>query len=357
LLLLSPVLEDRLKEKGPEGESMFRKYLLRIALCAISLVTAASATTLAKQIDVPGTPIGIAVNPLNNRVYVTQNNVDEESAVTYISMIDGATNAVINTIQGPDDLLSNIAVDVVTGRVYLVACRTLQVAEVTCLLAIYDSSLNWIASVADVAAGSPLAVNPITHRLYYARQSVSGVAVLNTQTNAYLGRIRLGASSPGALDIDLSENHVFAVYAENRVAVIDAHTSTVLRTTSVGVDDSDVAVDAYRHRLYVTNFNRESTSRSTVAVLNSDTLALQKKVLVGVNPSHVAVDTFTGTVFVTNDRFHTLYVINGNTEVVTQKLTGPRGPVDVNPNTKFVYTGTATVYVDPVTGKVDVISE
>jgi hypothetical protein len=31
--------------------------------------------------------------------------------------------------------------------------------------------------------------------------------------------------------------------------------------------------------------------------------------------------------------------------------------VDVNPNTKSAYTGTATIFIEPITGKVDVIRE
>ncbi|HEY3927995.1 MAG TPA: YncE family protein [Candidatus Koribacter sp.] len=317
----------------------------------------ASAQTVTQQIDVPGTPMGIAVNALTNHVYVSQNNTDEESAATFISNIDGATNAVLNMVPGPGDVLGNVAVDVVTGRVYVVGCTTLQVAEISCVIGVYDSSLNGIATISDVALGSPLAVNPITHRLYYARDSVSGMAVLDTRTNTYLGTIKLEDSSPVGLDIDLSTNHVFAAYGSNQVALIDAHTSKVLRTTSVGTENTDVAVDPFRHYLYVADGNGQSTARSTVAVLNTDTLALQKKILVGANPSRIAIDTFSGRVFVTNNRYSTLYVIDEETQQVQKKLTGPRGPVEVNPNTKFVYTGTLTIYIDPITGKVDVISE
>jgi DNA-binding beta-propeller fold protein YncE len=327
---------------------------LLFALCFLS---SAFAQSLIKQIDIPGTPASIAINPLLNRIYAAQNNFDESSALTYISTIDGNTNTVAKTTNGPDDLLGSIAVDVVTGRVYLVACRTLQVAEVTCKINVLDSSLNTLAVVPDVEVGSPLAVNPITHRLYYARQSLSGMAVLDTRTNTYLGRIALSGFSPRALDIDLARNQVFALFGTNRVALIDAHTSAVLHTTRVGSDDADLAVDPFRQRVYVTDFNGASTARSTLAVLNSSTLSLQKKILVGVNPRGVAVDGLSGMVFVTNDRYQTLYVINGETQLVQRKITGPRGPVEVNPITKLAYTGTRTIFIEPITGKLDVIHE
>jgi YVTN family beta-propeller protein len=70
------------------------------------------AQTVIATIDVGVNPIGVAVNPATNRIYVT-NNADDT-----VSVIDGTTNTVIATVD-VGDYPDGIAVNPTTNRIYV----------------------------------------------------------------------------------------------------------------------------------------------------------------------------------------------------------------------------------------------
>lgn len=328
-----------------------RNVLFFFTLCAALPLPGQS---LVKQIEVPGTPGSIAVDPFTNRIYVAQNNWDESSGATFLSAIDGSTNTVVWDTGWIPDTVGNLALDYVTGNLYAVTCRYLWVAEPFCDLRVFDASQIEVARITDVAVQSPLAVNPITHRLYYARESAPGLAVLDTRTNRYLGSIGLNGRWPTSLDVDLAGNRVFVIAEGVRLVIVDGRASKVLLNKPIA-RSSALAVDASRRQVYVAQ-GMETDAPGNVAIFDSSTLLLKTKIQVGAFPRSIAADLFSGFVFVTsyNQRF---CVINGNNLKLRKTIIGPTGPVAVNPYTRTVYTGSRTIFIEPIVGKVDVIRE
>jgi YVTN family beta-propeller protein len=83
--------------------------MFALLLCA---ALPSAAQSVVANVTVPGTPAGVAVNPGNNRIYVGLVNQSNYS----VSVIDGATNSVIDTVPLTTGALVD-AVNITTGRV------------------------------------------------------------------------------------------------------------------------------------------------------------------------------------------------------------------------------------------------
>lgn len=331
-----------------------RTFLLAF-LCVLYAIPGI-AQSIVRQIEIPATPGAIAVNPFSNRIYVAQDSADISSGVVKLFIIDGKTNTVIASRPSWGDAVHDMAVDFVTGRVYLVNCWHLENGEPACDLRILDSALNLIATIGDVDVGSGVAVNPITHRAYFGEPEFPspGVGVVDTRTNKYLGKIKTRGPLVLTMDVDLVGNRVFALVFAEAVAMIDAHTSRLLRFIHTDVLVTGVAVDPFRRQLYITTLNEP---RSAVMIYDTDTFVLKKTIAVGRNARNIAVDYISGFVFVTGEN-NTLSILNGNNLKLRKTIAGPTGPVDVNPYTRLVYAGApAGDRTGPIKGRIYVIRE
>jgi YVTN family beta-propeller protein len=142
---------------------MSRRIGLLLIVLSCACVLPSNAQSVVASITIPNNPEGIAVNPANNRIYVS---IGGPSVV----VIDGATNTVIDTIsvsQGTGFIAANL----VTGRVYAAGCNSSQTPA--CGVTVIDGTSNAIISTIPVAGTSGIgvqgiAVDPVTNRIYVA---------------------------------------------------------------------------------------------------------------------------------------------------------------------------------------------
>lgn len=131
--------------------------LFSLAAPLLSANGEASAQTVVATIPVGLNPWSVAVNPATNRVYtanISANNV---------SVVDGATNAVVATIPtlGIAGSTKAIAVNPTTNRIYVAHCYA--------GLSIIDGVTQAVvANVPIAGCPSSIAVNPVTNRIYAA---------------------------------------------------------------------------------------------------------------------------------------------------------------------------------------------
>ena len=112
---------------------------------------------------------GVAVNPLTNRVYVTN------SGDGTVSVIDVRTNKVTTTIPVGDSP-DGVAVNPVTNRVYVAGSRSGAVTVI-------DGATNAVTATVPVGDGpDAVAVNPITHTVYVAGRGIPGPPSLSVIT-------------------------------------------------------------------------------------------------------------------------------------------------------------------------------
>lgn len=114
------------------------------------------------KFDLRATVTNLAVNPTTNRIYATNSDGTNESLI----VIDGTSNAVITTLSGTG---GPIAVDPQTNRVY-VGTRT--------GLSVIDGSTNQVLNTISLSSISDVAVNPTTHRVYAPNTTNDSLSVI-----------------------------------------------------------------------------------------------------------------------------------------------------------------------------------
>src|SRR5882762_11519919 len=126
---------------------MKSKKSLACSLLAIAVsFTAAHAQSVKSQISFPQTPLGVAVNPIANLIYVAAPSYG--GANDLISVIDGKTDTVTQQITVPRGAQFPV-VDVLRERLYVVGCDTYS-TSFRCLVTAINTKTNKVISTETV---------------------------------------------------------------------------------------------------------------------------------------------------------------------------------------------------------------
>lgn len=247
-------------------------------------------------IDVNNFPIGVAVNPITNMIYVTN------AASNTVSVINGENDKVEYTIP-----VGNLPYDV--------------------------------------------DVDPATNKIYVANKFSNSLSVIDGDTNAIIKTINV--TSPVGIDIDSDNSWIYVTNIDNNtVSKVDAINNTVVKYAEVGDDPYTVDIKKGRDsKIYVTNLGSDS-----VSVIDGDSFKTLKNITVGKSPVGLAANYLTNKVYVSNRAEDTVSVIDAVSDTVVNNLTVGRQPdgIDINFRTNKVYvtnTGSSTVCV--IDGRTD----
>ena len=191
-------------------------------------------------------PESIAVNPATNRVYVAN------SGSNSVTVIDGATNAVVGSPIPVGVGPIGIAVNPSTNRVYVVNFNsTADHGSVT----VVDGSTNAVIGAPVTVGAHPLsaAVNPVINRIYVADGLGRNVSEIDGATNTVIGNLFPIDSGSGNVAVNPDNNRIYVVGQQgNAVTVIDGATNAVVGTP-VKVQDAaeGIAVNPVTGRVYV----------------------------------------------------------------------------------------------------------
>jgi YVTN family beta-propeller protein len=217
------------------------------AFIALSMAQAAPASAAAAHkhprvidtIQVGQGPTGVDVNPVTDRVYVTDFRADT------VSVIDAATDQVVDTITvggGP----AAVAVNPVTNRIY-VACQNAGIAVID---GVTDTVLTSIP-VGSIPDG--VAVDKRRNLVYASNLGGGTESVIDGATNQVVKTIQIGGS-PFGVTVAVDANRIYVGNLGNStVSVIDGATETVIDTIhQATIFGSNVSLDLTLDRLYVT---------------------------------------------------------------------------------------------------------
>jgi YVTN family beta-propeller protein len=296
-------------------------------------------------------PFGLAVDEKANLVYVSE--VGGNPAVVNpgptvsggggtISVIDGKTNTVIETIDIPappnarfgytdpptvtsgqpieNGAPGEIAFDPETGLLWVANTGEIPLDPQMCctvpgVLSAYDTKTKqWVRGGVD---GIPAGVTPIQ-------------PVVDTKANrVYVGSLH-----------------------SNEVTVVNSHTLKTVAHIDVLPEPYGIDVDPRRHRLYVGHLDPRAVLetgdgtaevtpyRSVLEVIDTETNKLQKPVYAGSFTGGVAVNPLTGRVYVSNLPTATVTILSPALKVIQEVDVGygPRLPA-FNPSTDKLYVG------------------
>jgi YVTN family beta-propeller protein len=325
---------------------------------AIQSVLPISSSSTQPGIGVEFNPIGVAVNPKTNMVYVAnwegrQDQYDGDAGYRgTLSVINGNTNTLVDTIR-----VGHLPIDV--------------------------------------------AVNPKTNMVYVANYASFDVSVINGSNDTVVKNITLangitGGGGPTAIAVNPITNKVYVIMPHNNtISIIDGRTNTVLKNAlELGKGDivGNIAVNSASNRIYVARevFDNSTAAYSRVvyriSIIDGTTDTVVKDLIVKrsdtiVNelqcsccapcgrPTAIAVIPITNTVYFVDYQSGTIYVLDGNTSTLlkTIKVSGvqtvdngtaefPGQVIDLvaNPKTNTLYLTTSHSHsifvIDAITG-------
>ena len=301
-----------------------------IILSSFGILQNSFADTVTTTIQVGNLPLGVAVNPNTNMIYVS-NEKDNT-----VSVIDGSTNSVVNTIQvgtGPHGIGVNPNTDIIyvadsghyDASLHFVCGSTVSVI---------DGSTNSVVNTIQVGnCPDAIGVNLNTNIVYVTNQS-NAVNVINGTTDNVVGVIPVG-SHPSGVGVNLGTNMIYVTnLLSNTVTVVNGKTNTVVGTVEVGSSPSGISVNANTNKIYVENWDS-----NTVSVIDGSTNSVVNTIQVGTGPGAAGVNPSTNKIYVANSDGNTVSVIDGSTNSVVNTIPGESGPsaIGVNPSTNKIY--------------------
>ncbi|MGI0086711.1 MAG: YncE family protein [Nitrosotalea sp.] len=228
-------------------------------------------------------PVQVAVNPITNKVYVNDWNFPDGG----ITVIDGKTDTVIDTILGLGGASYGIGINPNTNRIYVDNFQDVHGMpfDVTVIDGTTDKILtnvtigiSGITGVSTIPAALrvvPLAVNPSNNSIYATcwgcldpdkHRRGDWISVINGTTNNVVDRIPISASG---LAVDPNSNTLYAAMAVDPVgkigsfdiAIIDGKNNKITGYLKSDNGVFNVAVNPSSGNVYVTgNFPKSSVS-------------------------------------------------------------------------------------------------
>jgi YVTN family beta-propeller protein len=287
------------------------------------------------SIPVVQRPDGVAVNQSTNRTYVTGYNSRG------VSVVDDITNTVEYTIDAPPGL--PIAVNPVTNRIYTAGGTTLTVI---------DGSTNMIVGNATVGfVPTGIGVNPVTNTIYVGSQNTNDVTVIDGSTDTVVTTIPV-TFSPGIFGVDVNSktNRIYVTNLNGPVSVIDGSTNTVVANIPAVGSLTALATNPTLNEVYVSDqlsYYGGPPPADKLVIINATSNTQIANVTVGAVPSGIGVDQISGRVYVDNENSDTMSVIDTSTlTLVDTIILDPT--ISVNPSSVTLSsggTGTSTVTV------------
>ncbi len=298
-----------------------------VVALALALLPAQAAPKVIATVGVGEWPLGVAVDPETNRVYVANSSADT------LSVLDGATGAVLDTVL-VGSAPYGVAVNPITGRVFVANMDGQS-------LSVCDTATNAVIDTIPLP-GSPhgLAVDPETNRIYVAARAINGVAtvdallVVDGAGEEVVALVDVGAW-PENVTIHQSAKQVWiSNWLTDPVALVNGATNTKVGSVNAGASAMALALNPVTNRLYVA-----ASDSDRLHVIDAANLKVIGTIAVGRAPLGVAVNPVTNRVYVANNEANTVSVIDGTLGTVVATVPVGEGPIylGVNPQTDRVY--------------------
>jgi YVTN family beta-propeller protein len=237
---------------GPNGVAVNSKtntiYVANLTGGSLSIIDGTTLT--ASTLRLGSHPAKVAVNPSTNRVYVT---LEDERGLLYV--IDGGDNKPEALISLPPYPLS-VAVDRKTNQVI--------VADFLCgcgQLSIIDGATNAVTNTIDLPGASlvgGVAMDRKHHRAY-ATDENSGFYVVDLNSGSILGKVS-DLHYPNEVEAVGKDFAVEPDTGSNDAVFIDARSVVVMKRVRVGKFPTGAAVNATTKRVYVANRHSNTVS-------------------------------------------------------------------------------------------------
>lgn len=235
-----------------------------------------------------GNSVGVAVNIINNLVYVT----DYSNGL--LDVVDGYTNQLITTVPVTSSP-GAVAINIFTNKIYV--SDRFQSA-----VTIVDGATNTVITSLSVISPEEIGINEATNLIYVAgnpRFTQGQVTVIDGDSDEVVTTILTDRMTTG-IAVNQFTNTIYATnHDSGTVSVIDGNSNTAIDTLNLGQLLAADAVDLRTGRLYV-NEAPFYPNRGAIAVIDGSTDEVLSTVEVGNLPVHISLDPFSRRAYVSN---------------------------------------------------------
>jgi YVTN family beta-propeller protein len=323
--------------------------------------------------NIPGIKVGnlpecIFANQDRNLIYVCN------AASNTISVIDGTTNTLNDTIFVGQNFPLTIALDALTERLYVGAAYSNKIKEI-------DTVTNNVIGTIPLENVTLSMVSDQFGHLFVTKQFSEKIATIDAEShkvkeNSYKFGNKGLADDLSAMTFNPLTHKLFVVKnSNNTVYVFDVAYNGVLKLDGTFVmernvyarDVAGIDIDPVTNLVYLAN-----TQNASISVINATShyAVIQNLPIKGAQPEDIAVNPITHIVYVVDPFSGIAYVINSKCiidhrtcNIIPVKVASPFAPgehesgIAVNPNTNMIYvTNQGSKTVSVINGKTNRLS-
>ncbi len=270
----------------------------------------AGASSTAPSVGVGQAPRAVAVDSSTNMIYVA--NSDDNN----VSVINGATNAVVGSPIHVGNAPYAIAVDSTTHKIYVSNSGDNSISVISGAA----SPPVVVATIASTG-GMGVAVNSVTHTIFGVNPSGyrcrGSVSIIDESNNAVVGLVEVGAN-PFPIAVNAATNMVYVANSyDSTVSVIDdsANPPAVVATIGVGSTPFGIAVNSATNTIYSAGYYGQDTT-----VIDGASSSVTATIGGAQFPAGIAVDEATNTVYTMSQNSGQIQVINGEDNTVSSTV-------------------------------------
>jgi YVTN family beta-propeller protein len=295
--------------------------LMTVVLTLAVAAGAASAQYLETTIPLPQEPEAVAWNPANNHVYCAVGYPDAFGAVI---VIDGATNAILDTLMLPGQMPGELCVDATHNRIYCANSSWYPLDD--SVVTVIDGATDSI--VANIQVGSipkAMCYSPVGNKLYCASQGQGAAFVIDCDVDTVLGTIPTRNAPYSCVYVPELDKAYFACRgfygrADFAVTIIDCAADTVRRNLGVGTFPTAICYNRTDQKVYTAdNFTFD------VSIIDATQDTVEFTLAVDSSPGALLWNPNTDRVYVGDDYTNVFTIIDGptNGRHGTMMLAGP----------------------------------
>ena len=207
----------------------------------------------------------ITVNPNNNMIYlagfITKTVLGNGVNIGFVSIIDGTNNQHKETITMPLHTITDIAVNPVTNKIYVVSTKLIiRKKTINVIVSVIDGTNNRAIDRITLNEGSLglIAVNPNSNTVYVTDFISESIIVINGSNNQVIDAVEIKSDRFITIIRDIavnpSTNNVYVLtFLENKATVISGLTNRIIGQIPVGDNPFRIAIDKLNSLVYVSN--------------------------------------------------------------------------------------------------------
>ena len=245
-----------------------------------------------RNILVQYTPYGIAFDPYNNYIYVDNFGSNTVSVINQ-------SNIVIRNITVQSNPYG-IAYDPYNNYMYVTNVHSSTVSLI-------DQSNIVIKNITVQSEPDWVAFDPYNNYMYVANLGNSTVSVIN-QSNIVIRNITV-QSAPYGIAFDPYNNYMYVANSGSGTVSVINQSNIVIKNITVQSKAYDIAFNPYNNYMYVTN-----SGNDTVSVINQSNMVI-RNITVGTQPAWVAFNPYNNYMYVDNVFNDTVSILSSTYDI------------------------------------------